>query len=372
MSPLQEIPLENVNIEYITLLKEFVHPILFPFDIPWKDQRILYAGENEKMFRLLQDQFSDSQVQRVAIENIISGRHQLEPGSFIYIAAAGIKFSAVNIGHIYKRLISLLKPGGIIAGGVYGYAGYYGLDMVSTIIKHFSADIENSPENKNIARIKKITEAVIDQLPENHPAYHRKTFMERLSRGDHSALKELVNISSEKIFSVSRLLDCIEQWGGKFIDWVVPAFYNPVEYMEKKEVVETLEKLKPPGIWQVSELVNASPPEHSFFLGRKDHQPIKIQWDSNDLYLWRPKRLPLYQWKNVNATDANGCSIKPIKECEGIGSKELKSWEAHLCRAASGTVNLNQLLADLKIPQSQVINFLKRALEMRLLALLPP
>lgn len=371
MSPLKEVPLENLDMEHITVLKDFVQPVLFPFKTNWKDQRILYVGENEEILHLLESQFPEAVVQRLDIDTVISDQQQ-ESGVFDYIAAAGIKSAAadVDIYQLLKRLISLLKPGGVISGGVYGYTGYYGLDMLSTIVKHFAADIKNI-DGKNFAKMKKIMGSVIEQLPKNHPAYHRKTFMERLARGDKAAIRELVNISPGKIFTVSGLLECIKQNGGKFIDWVVPGFYDPAQYVDKKEVTEKLEKLKEPQRWQVAELVNASPPEHYFFLGREDYQPVKIAWNSGDLYLWRPKRLPLYQWGNLEETGVN-VPLNPIKECEGIDSIELQSWEAQLCLAASGTANLNQLLVEIRIPHPQVINFLKRATEMRLLSVLPP
>jgi hypothetical protein len=132
-----------------------------------------------------------------------------------------------------------------------------------------------------------------------------------------------------------------------------------------------LEKLKEPQRWQVAELVNASPQEHYFFLGREDYHPVKIAWHSGDLYLWRPQRLPLYQWEKLK-TAVDDVTLNPITQYEGIGSIELQSWETQLCLAASGTANLNQLLVDIKIPHPEVIKFLKRATEMRLLAVLPP
>jgi hypothetical protein len=372
MNPLPEIPPGNLNIEHITGLKDFIQPVLLPFKTNWKDRRILYVGEKEPMFHLLESQFPDAVVQRLDIDTVISDRQQ-KSEAFDYIAAAGIKSAAVDVDicQLLSRLISLLKPGGVIAGGVYGYAGYYGLDMLGTIVKHFSVDIKNI-DGKNFARMKRIISTVIDQLPENHPAYHRKTFMECLGSGDKHAIKELVNISPGKIFTVSRLLECIEQNGGRFIDWVLPKFYDPVQFVDKKEVAEKLEKLKEPQRWQIAELVNASPPEHYFFLGREDYQPVKIAWNSGDLYLWRPKRLPLYQWENLNDPDVDDVALNPLKECEGIGSIELQCWQAQLCSAASGTPNLNQLLVEIKIPHPEVIKFLKRATEMRLLSMLPP
>ncbi|MGD2085218.1 MAG: hypothetical protein PVH61_03445 [Candidatus Aminicenantes bacterium] len=371
MSPLPEIPLENLNIEHLTVLKDFIQPVLFPFKTTWKDQRILYVGENEKTLHLLESQFPKAAVQKLDIDTVISHRKE-EFGLFEYIAAAEIKSAAVDVDicRLLNRLISLLKPGGVIAGGVYGYAGYYGLEMLGTIVKQFSTDIKNI-DGKNFAKMKRMISSVIDQLPKNHPVYHRKTFIERLSRGDKAAIRELVNISPGKIFSVSGLLEYIEQNGGRFIDWVVPKFYDPAQYVDKKEVAEKLEKLKEPQRWQVAELVNASPPEHYFFLGREDYQPVQIAWNSSDLYLWRPQRLPLYQWENLKKTE-DGLTINPIKECESIGAIQLQSWEAQLCLAASDTTNLDQLLVNIKKSSAEVMGFLKRANNMRILALLPP
>ena len=76
MSPLPEIPLENLNIEHITGLKDFVQPVLFPFKNNWEEQRILYVGENEKIFHLLESQFTDAAVQRLDIDTVISGWQQ--------------------------------------------------------------------------------------------------------------------------------------------------------------------------------------------------------------------------------------------------------------------------------------------------------
>lgn len=372
MSPLAEIPLENLNIEFITGLRDFVQPVLFPFKTNWEDQQILYVGENEETFHLLESQFQEAVVQGLDIDALISD-HQQMTEAFDYIVALGIKSAAVDVDicRLLNRLLSLLKPGAIIACGVYGYAGYYGLDMLGTIVKHFSADIKNI-DGKNFAKMKKIISAVIQQLPENHPVYHRKTFMERLGRGDKPTIKELLNISSGKIFTVSRLLECIKENGGRFIDWVVPKFYDPTQYVDKKEVAAKLEKLKEPQRWQVAELVNASPPEHYFFLGRENHQPVKIAWNSGDLYLWRPQRLPLYQWEEIKDANVDKVRLNPIKAGNGIGTMELQSWEAQLCLAASGTANLNQLLVEIKIPHPEVIKFLKRATATRLLSVLPP
>jgi hypothetical protein len=369
MNPLPEIPLENLNIDHIIGLKDFIRPVLFPFKSTWEDQQILYVGENEKTFHLLESQFPEAVIQRLDIDTVISHRRR-ESEAFDYIAAAGIKSAAVDIRRLLNRLISWLKPGGIIACGVYGYAGYYGLDMLGTIVKHFTGDIKNI-DGKNFTKMKKIIGSVIEQLPKNHPAYHRKIFMERLGRGDKPTIKELLRMSPGQIFSVSRLLECIEENGGRFIDWVIPRFYDPVRYVETKEVADKLEELKEPQRWQVAELVNASPPEHYFFLGREDHQPVKIAWNSGDLYLWRPKRLPLYQWEILKPA-GDDVTLNPIKQCENIGSMELQSWEAQLCLTASGTTNLDQLLVNIKKSSPEIMGFLKRAVNMRLLAVLPP
>jgi hypothetical protein len=370
MSPLPEIPLEDLNIDHITVLKDFVQPVLFPFKTDWKDQRILYVGENEAIFNLLESQFPDAVLQRLDIDMVISDR-QSESRAFDYIAAAGIKSAAVDVDicRLLNRLISWLRPGGVIVGSVYGYAGYYGLDMLGTIVKYFSAGIKDI-DGKNFPRMKKIVSSVLGQLPGNHPAYRRETFMERLTRGDRLAIKELLNLSSGKIFTVTRLLEGIEQNGGRFIDWVVPGFYDPARFVEKKEVAEKLRKLKEPRSWQVAELINASPPEHYFFIGKEDHPPVKIAWDPGDLFLWRPQRLPLYQWENL--ADTNGSTLRPIKECEGIGSIELQSWEAQLCLAASAAANLDRLLVKIKKSSAEILGFLKQAVNMRILAVLPP
>ncbi len=372
MSPLKEIPLENLDLEPVTLWKDFVQPLFFPYQTAWKGQRILYVGEPGKGKPILEKQFPGAEVQEKETGDFISTGCSREPETFDYIAAAGIKNAAGDMGRELSRLISLLKPGGIMAACVYGYAGYYGLEMLASIIKHISSDIENISAGKNLAKLKRITAAVLEQLPKDHPAYHRKAFMERLGRGEPSALGELVNLSADKIFTVSRLMESIEQGGGRFLDWVIPGFYDPARYVEEPEVAGRLGKLREPQRWEVAEMVNAAPPVHYFFLGRKDNQPVNVARESNDLYLWRPVCLPLYQWESLSKTASGGEILNPVQECEGIGGVELRSWEVELSRASTGTMNLDRLSVRVKKSAEEVRGFLKRAVEGRLLALLPP
>jgi len=357
----------NIDIEYITALKGFIHPVLFPFKSTWKNQRILYIGGVGEVLPILEQQFPEAAVTRLDVESVLTGENHI--GTFDYIAASGLKSGIYDIPGLLIKLLSLLKPGGIISAGVYGYAGYYGLEMLSTIIKNFTKDIKDISDKKNFAGLIRVGKAVIGQLPSNHPAFQREALMERLKKGDKKAFIELLNLSNDKIFTVSQLLECIDGSGGKLVDWVFPKFYDPARYIKKGETAEKLAALPEPQRWKAAELIDASPAEHYFFLGNKDYQLAKAAWDPNDLYLWKPVRLPLYRWEDSKDPDTDGCTLQLIVQAEGIDSMELQSWQMQLCLSASGAATVDQLLRK-KPPR--VIEFLKQAVESRLLALLPP
>lgn len=264
---------ENVNVEQVVALKDVVNPVLFPSPTTWKDKRILNIGGTEWVLPVLEEQFPEAVVQQSDIDAVLADDFSLEPCD--YIVAVGLKSVNSDFHQWMTRLLSFLKPGGAIAAAVYGYAGYYGLDMLSTIIKNFSADIDDISHQKNFARVMKVAKAVMAQLPANHPARKQKAFMERLEEGDKTAFRELIYLSANKIFTVSRLLDSIDACGGRLVDWVFPEYYNPARYVQDTGIAEKLKALPGQRCWQVAELVGAWPPEHYFFVGKKETRPIK-------------------------------------------------------------------------------------------------
>jgi SAM-dependent methyltransferase len=364
--------MNELNLEDLIYRQDFIQPLFFPCQTTWEDHHILYVGESiaDKGFQVLGREFPGARVHFLESGDAVVKENLAK--SYDYIAAVGLKSTPHDIGQVLTRLISLLKPDGVMAAAVYGYTGCHGLNMLSILIKKIARDLSDPLDNKNIAKIRKIAGSVIEQLPGNHPARRRRDFLERLEKGDKKTLRELFNLSPGNIFTVSRLLECVEQGRGRLIDWVLPNCYDPAQYVKEKDLADKLGGLAGPKRWIIAELVNAWPPEHYFFLGGRDYQSPRIAWDSGDLYLWRPKRLPLYQWEDLNKTNSGEGILAPVKECRGIDAVELQPWQARLCLAASGSVTLDRLLADIKKPHAEVIDFLHRALERRLLALLPP
>ena len=356
----------NIEVERITALKGFIQPLLFPFKSTWKDRQILYIGGVGEGHSLLERQFPEAAVTRGDAETVITGEYSA--ATFDYITAPGLGTGGFDIPQLFTRLLSLLKPGGIISAGVYGYAGYYGLDMVGRIIRNFAGGLSDLSDKKNLSRLIRIVKAVISQLPSNHPALQRKAFIKCLEKGDKNTVKELINLSKDKIFTVLQLLECIEGSGGRLAGWVFPGCYRPAHYVER-ETAEKLETLPEPQRWKAAELINASPAEHYFFMGKKDYRPVKVDWDSGDLYLWKPVRLPLYRWEEVEGIGSDKCTVSPTIDVEGLDSMELESWQVQFCLSASGASTVNGLL---KKPSPQIVEFLKQAVENRLLALLPP
>ncbi|MCP5053314.1 MAG: hypothetical protein GY940_39485, partial [bacterium] len=310
--------------------------------------------------------FPDAHVHRLDSETLLEPVEKESEETierYDYIVATGCKTHDAGLLSFMPRLQSLLKPGGVAAAAVYGYAGYYGLDMLGTIVRKFSRTLKNIPDNKRFAKTVKITKSVMSQLPGSHPAYRQKEFMDRLEKGDKKSVKELIAISGDTVFAVSELLESIRHCGGSFVDWVFPQWYNPARRVEEKSVVEQLSGLPAPQRWEVAELVNSRPLEHYFFMGKADRQAVNVPWDSGDLSWWRPRQLP-------------------AMEIEGLDPLPLHPWQEQLCHASTGALTLDQLLAEKELngrenplkeqSHSEIIDFLKRAVNYRLITLFPP
>jgi len=372
MSSLTQIPFEDLEIANITVLKDFIQPLLFPYRGDWKEARFLYVGEENREYEALQEQFPESAVVRKVAGQILAPAEEHTADGYEYIHAAGIGKTGVDIPSILTTLVSLLKPGGAAACGVNGYAGYYGLSMLGTIIKHMAADMEDLENPKNFAKLKRLTQTVIQRLPSNHPAFHRRGFMERLQKGEQTAIRELTAFTPQNIFTVKQLMQRLQKMGGSFMGWVIPSLYNPTRYVEKENTKDQLNAFHEPESWEIAEMVNGTPPEHYFFMGKGDIQPFKMNWESHDIYLWRPRRFPLYIWDQLDGLTANGGELEPIKAIHSLGPFQLKSWQAGLCQEATGKESLNDLSAKIKKPAQEMISFLKEAVERRLLTMLPP
>ncbi|MCP5046488.1 MAG: hypothetical protein GY940_04900, partial [bacterium] len=202
-------------------------------------------GSDNTSRQRLQEQFPGTFVRQLDTGTDLAAAGEGDGETFDYIMAAGLTFSQYDVAQLFIKLLSLLKPGGVIAAAVYGYAGYYGLNMLGAIVKKFAAgmNLKNSPGNKDFAKVRRIVKAVIQQLPSNHPAFKRKEFIEDLKSGDKKVLTQLLGLSDNKIFTVSQLLECIETIDGRFMDWVIPKFYDPAQYIETGEITGKLTTL---------------------------------------------------------------------------------------------------------------------------------
>jgi hypothetical protein len=234
---------DDLKFDHDLILRDIAHPRFFPSKPHIEDLKVLHTGMDEKFLP--------------GIDN--------NTETYDYISV-GLIPGGIDFQTLLKKLLSLLKPGGKIAAGVYGYAGYYGLNMLNTIIKNLSPDIDDIPGEKNFQKILKLIRSVIDQLPPNHPCRERKGFMERLKAGDKNTLTRLIQLSQENIFTVTQLLEVIEKAGGCFRDWVFPALYDPGQYIEDKEITEKIASLPLPQRCAAAELIDAWPPEHYFFV----------------------------------------------------------------------------------------------------------
>lgn len=255
--------MNNKLLEENLCLEEFVVDALFPGGMPGgikEGFRILEAAGRDDLFKLLQKEFPAA---------VVEQRKQGQPvaeGVFDYITAAGIKYLACTeeTHRLFRELTAGLKPGGIISTRVCGFSGYYGLVMLGAVIRRLS-------RGKNPAETLKIAEAVTREIPTTHPAFDSG----QLNPREKTTLKELLEISAavphlDNLFTVSKLLDTIPRWGGRFTRWAFPRQYDPGSTFESGDPIisRRLNTLPEPGRSAVTELITAFPPEH-YFLMRK-------------------------------------------------------------------------------------------------------
>jgi len=248
--------------ERLTCRKDFVETV-----IPGINQigsRMLEISGRGDLFSLLKKGFPEADIEQMdiearLIENDVKKFDEIEP--FDYIAAAGLKYIRCDSHRLFRQLLDLLKPGGVISAVVLGVSGYYGLAMLASIIYKLT-------RGRDLKEIIPIATAVIAQLPSSHPAFEQETFMGRLKACDEEAFKELLTLSEDKLYTVSRLLESIPQWGGKFMGWAFPLLYDPSQEINDPEIIQQLNDLPEPRRSVSAELVNASPPEHYFLYCR--------------------------------------------------------------------------------------------------------
>jgi len=391
---LSAIPLEELNLSPLFITPEMITPILFPDQPQWQGRRILYIREvgEPQMIGELSKKFPGAQIEEIDITSITSLNIDAEPQErYHYIIAAALRNlpARMKIQPIIPWLVTRLLPGGTAAVAVPGYSGYYSLAMLHRILVKLIGACDShsctSPEDrkkqsKQNSITNRIVKSIIASLPDNHPIYHRQHFINLLLRGNQKALNQILQLDEENIYSVSRLLDAIEGGKGCLKDWLIPGFYHPSRYSYHQTKREELDSLKEPGKWLIAESLNAWPPEHYFFLGRKEDLIFRIPWDSADIYHWRPLSLPLYSQAKIidskkkgNKTQLNPNQYEPIPLLKGFEPLELTPWQTQLLKNATGHTTLNHLMVGSQTPSEiDLKEFILKGIDTRLLILLPP
>jgi len=107
--------------ERLTCRRDFVKTVI-P-GIIREGSRILEISGREDLFSLLKKEFPDADVEQMDIEarlteNAVKTSDEIE--SFDYIAAAGLKYIRCDSYRLFRQLLDLLKPGGVISAVVPG------------------------------------------------------------------------------------------------------------------------------------------------------------------------------------------------------------------------------------------------------------
>lgn len=402
----------DLNLDYLLYSPTFILPVLFPFMCNTAKTLPIDFEIEKSGFEtiLIPSEIDNSNLHPVATAQGIAfdpkETHGFEQeGKYDYIVLNPDRNDSLDENGLKRCLavlMPLLKPWGIIAGRVFGYSGYHGLNMLRSIVKRFEAvepcevckphscneksdKVNRDNKNENTANL---IRKIIDAIPGNHPAYSRKKFIEKLWDGNPVETGIFLSLESRKIFTLSQLILIIETGGGKFIEPTFPGLYNPLEIISDTVITDRIISLPTPHRWKTAELVNAWPPEHYFFIKKTDFHPVEIRipWDNYDpmeLFSWRPLRLPLYEWDDL--TSINQCQAKslltPIPQLNGINPIELIEWEAQFFHSCNGISSIDDMRSGKtpgnvenqikNVPVTNIIEFLKLATEYRLIALLP-
>ncbi len=257
--------MDKHRIEEMTCLREFVTAAIFPAGMTsaiGERFRLMEAGGRDDLFELLKREFPEAEVVQQK-----QGK-PVEKGIFDCIAAVGLRYlpCSEETDRLFRELVAGLKPCGVLSAHVCGFSGYYGSVMLGAIIRQLS-------RGKNPAAIVKIARAVIQELPETHPAF----VCEILKSRDETAVKELLDLSTsidhvDKLYTVSKLMDAIPRWGGRFLRWVFPPLYDPISRFEswldsiEYSMPRRLCALPEPRRSIAVELLTASPPVHYFLV----------------------------------------------------------------------------------------------------------
>ncbi len=235
--------------------------------------RILVITPKSHLLPQLERVFPGSPVRLETQETILQAPPNLipDPERYDYIDAAGEAPYPCDPGELYGALVNLLGPGGVISCGVYGESRYYGLLMLAQIVAKIAPpDYQTKCWNSNSQKIKKEMAQsiglVISALPENHPAFDQKDFIQRLIKGEHDALERLMTLEPSKLFTASALLEAVPRWGGEWVKWLCPREDNRLEKVGGGDIWERLRKLPEPAHRIALELVTAAPREHFFLM----------------------------------------------------------------------------------------------------------
>jgi hypothetical protein len=349
--------------------RDFIEGLLLPGIAEWTGRSVLVVGDDEAAAQAIAAQLPEATVTCERAEPEAGAGHDLVlfRGRSLPPGAATAKLFGAAVG--------AMADDGAMLASLPAKHGLYPLALVAGVVRRFLPH-RGGMEPAAVAR------RVIDTLPRGHHFRLRDQYMEELVQGGDDAFAALSGVSPEGHYEVSEVHALIGSCGVSFGGWLWPAVYNPCRCAEDPVASEVLARLEEPRKSTVADLITAGPTVHHFAVVKHGRVPAEPDWGTDAALSWRPMRLSAYSWARIGLGGPSQWTLDPYPRSEFTGRVELRPWHARLCMAADGRQSAAELLdvpevrRALDIPKAEwssaALAFLRDALELRVVAMLPP
>jgi len=349
--------------------RDFVQGVLSPRTQDWTGRSILVVGDDRPAAEAVAAQLSEAEM--TCEPNAPSSG----AGHYLVLFRGRSLPPGAGTEELFRAALAATADDGVMLASLPSKHGLYPLALVGGIVRRFM------PQRGCMAPAE-LARRVVDTLPRGHHFRLRDQYMEELVEGGDDAFAALGDVSPEGHYEVSEVHALIERCGAAFGGWLWPAVYNPCRCIEDPVASEVVAKLEEPRKSTVADLITAGPTVHHFAVFKNGAALTEPDWASEGALSWRPMRLSAYNWAPIGLAGASQWTLEPYPRSEFTGRVDLKPWHGRLCMAADGGKSVAELLelAEVRrafdVPksewQSAALAFLRDALELRVVAMLPP